>query len=103
MAEWWHLCPDVDTFVVDLIIRVVNFSQCSDSSTKYFCNFKLPVILCTWKMKNLCSYVLIFLPNYIDIQTFSKVFETNTVNFAYNELLGTMRNSSFYPEFLINV
>jgi len=27
----------------------------------------------------------------------------NTVNSAYNELLGTMRNSSLYPEFLITV
>jgi len=26
-----------------------------------------------------------------------------TVNSAYNELLRTMRNSSLYPEFLINV
>jgi len=28
---------------------------------------------------------------------------SNTVNSAYNELFGTMRNSSLYPEFLINI
>ena len=27
----------------------------------------------------------------------------NTVNFAYNKLLGTMKTSSLYPEFLIKV
>jgi len=28
---------------------------------------------------------------------------SNTVNSAYKELLGTMRNSSLYPEFLMTV
>jgi len=28
---------------------------------------------------------------------------SNTVNFAYNKLLGTMTNSFLYPEFLINI
>ena len=49
--------------------------------------------------------LLLYHRSYISTRT--KYYHDNinvyTVNSAYNELLGTMRNSSLYPEFVITV
>jgi len=51
-------------------------------------------IFCHWKVAQLC-------PTEITVNHGS--WNRYTVNSAYNELLGTMRKMSLYPEFLITV